>query len=158
MPPEVEAIIVRILAAPAGLLFDRLKNCRRVATRYDKIKELCDAISEGYSVNVVLIAIGRGPVLCRDSPPVQEVKRQLRRMALVEVVGVQIETEGAQQPDASEAEHDLLLQSIRFVATIEVMGELAVGSAMNDCDECPAFLVLDLETVGPAMSKPWLPA
>ncbi len=51
-------------------------------------------------------------------------------MALVEVVGVDVEAEGAQNPNAAEAEDDLLLHPVGIVASVEVVRQRPVRLAV----------------------------
>ena len=48
-------------------------------------------------------------------------------MALVEVIGLDVEAERVQESHAADAEHDLLLETVGFVAAVEAIGDRAVG-------------------------------
>ena len=55
-------------------------------------------------------------------------------MALVQVIGVQIEAERAQNAQAADPQNDLLLQPTDLVAAVEKMGQRAgkeTGQAMS---------------------------
>src|SRR3546814_10807376 len=56
----------------------------------------------------------------------EQVERQQRGMPLVHVKGIDLEAEGAEQPDAADAEHDFLLQPIGKIAAVEMVGDAPV--------------------------------
>jgi hypothetical protein len=74
-------------------------------------------------------------------------------VALVEVVGVQVEVERAQQPDAAEAQHQFLAEAVGLVAAVETMRERAalgvilveVGVQQQDRDPMPVRAGIDIE-------------
>ena len=61
-----------------------------------------------------------------NSKAVQQIERQKRRVALVQVISVNLESERPQNSDAADAEDDFLFEPVGVVAAIQVMGEGAV--------------------------------
>jgi hypothetical protein len=72
----------------------------------------------------------RPHVLRRETVLVEQFETEEGRVALVHVVCVQLKAECAQQADAAETEHKLLLHSVRLVAAIEIMRQRTILGAV----------------------------
>jgi hypothetical protein len=70
------------------------------------------------------------PLLGRDAPVIEQLEGQQRGMAFVQVIGLNIESQRAQDAHAADPEDDLLLQPIGIVPAVEHVGQAAVLGAV----------------------------
>ncbi len=75
---------------------------------------------------VVVLGVHRQRAAALAPEARQELDREQRRVALVHVVGRDVEAERPQDAAAADAEHDLLLQPVDLVTAIQVVGDVAV--------------------------------
>ena len=68
---------------------------------------------------------------------VEELEREQRRVALVQVIRANIEVERLEHPHAADAEHDLLAQPICLVAAVEKVRDRAIVKPAADPHRAP---------------------
>jgi hypothetical protein len=79
-----------------------------------------------YAADLVF-ELARADLVLRPREAAQEIEGKEGGMALVQVIAADVEAERLQNAQAADPEHDLLLEAIDLIATIELVGQAAVG-------------------------------